>query len=691
MKIKNYYIFIIFLTLLTDITIILDIPIIRQVFSFLFYTIIPGLIILHILKLDKIEKLKVFIFAIGLSISFLIFVGLVINQLYLNLGFLEPISMPSLVITFGVIIIILCISASGFNKNSSLTINFKFHLKEGQLISPLLFSIIFPFMAILGTQFMNTKENNIIILSTLFLIPTYIIVLVYLKDSVPKITFPVAILMLSMAFVIMRGLTSNYIIGRDVHEEYYAFRVVADYQYWSMDNHNSVLTAVLGTSLLPAIYTSLLGINKIYVFKLVLQLVFSITPLVCYLLYNKYLEDIWAFLASLFLMIQVEFLFELQSAVRQEVALLFFALTMIVLFDDKLDKLDKKILLLIFMISMIFSHYTTAYIFLFIMLSTWLIIMRTKNIFRESRYIIAGIVALCSIIIFFWYSQITTESFNGGVHFIKGTIDSLKDIFIAEARGSSPLRVFGIGSITMADKISTMVHDIGFIFISIGVVCSIIKYKRSMFDKEYILITLLCMILLICLIIIPFLSKGYGAGRLYQQLLILLAPMFIIGGKFALKYFQQKICYIVILTVLILQFFSATYIIHQITGVPISIILNKKGYMHAEAYIYDQEVIGAEWLNRHKTENFEIYSDFGGSSRLLMGSDARKRPESKNNFFVDNVTADKYYLYLRYLNVIKHKVQKTGFSGSIDDISKYFYLFAKKGNIYSNGYTEIYT
>ena len=122
----------------------------------------------------------------------------------------------------------------------------------------------------------------------LFLIPIYVAVIVYLRNRIPKITYPIAIWMISLSLLLMHGLTSHYIIGRDVHEEFYTFRIVSDNLLWSMSNYRSIETACLSISLLPTVYKSLLDINGQYIYKLVYQLIFSVTPLVSYILFKKY-------------------------------------------------------------------------------------------------------------------------------------------------------------------------------------------------------------------------------------------------------------------------------------------------------------------------------------------------------------------------------------------------------------------
>ena len=682
---------------ITDLTIVLNIPFMRQIFGFLCFTIIPGLLILYILKLNEIGFIKKFVLSIGLSIAFLMLVGLLLNHLYLAMGISKPLSTSSLLISFTIILVILAFIAYKRNKDdfsNSCILDINFSLKKDQLISFLFFPIIFPFLAVFGTYLMNTEGNNIILMVMLFSIPVYVVAVVYFRERVPKITYPIAILMISMALLLMHGLTSNYINGRDVHEEYYAFRTVAYYQYWSMSNYVYVLTACLSTSLLPAIYKSLLDMNELYIYKLVYQLIGSIIPLVCYILFKKYIGELYAFLASFFFIAQINFLICMQSAMRQEIALLFFALAMMVFFDDKIGKLNKTTLFLIFMVSIIVSHYTTAYIFFFLISLSWLIIPSSKNFFGPKSNITAAMVMLCFAITFFWYSQITGKGFDSGVYFVRATFRSLADIFILEARDPAVLSVIGKGAGTIPSKISTVVHDIGFAFITIGVIGSLIKYKETKFDKEYLLMELLCLGLLVSLFIAPHISGGYGSGRMYQQLLVLLAPAFLVGGKIIFKYIHPRIGLMVILIVLISQFFCATGVVHQILGVPASEDLNRDGDAYWEEYIYDQEVIATKWLNNngdYYSRPFcdRVYSDYGGRSRIPMGHEVGKIPEMKILFFGKNKTVNTGYIYLRRENVVRKKVEINGW-GTRKNLTEYSHLFVGKSNIYNNGGSEVW-
>ena len=116
---KRFLLFTLLFLLATDLSILLDIPVFRQILGFTFFTIVPGLLILHILKLNKLGLTEKFVLSVGFSIAFLMFAGLIINWIYPALGYGTPLSTNSLLISFSIILLILAIIAYLRNRTAS--------------------------------------------------------------------------------------------------------------------------------------------------------------------------------------------------------------------------------------------------------------------------------------------------------------------------------------------------------------------------------------------------------------------------------------------------------------------------------------------------------------------------------------------------------------------------------------------
>jgi uncharacterized membrane protein len=733
---KEWLVFIISILFLTDITILLNTPFLRQILGFLFLIILPGLLILQILKLDKIGSTEKIILTVGLSISFLMFFGLMINNLSLSLGYKTPLSTISLLISFNIAFIALAVLGYKINKN----VDFSFLIfdlstsEKAFLIVP----ICFPALSIFGMHVMNTTDNNIILMFLLFLIPIYIAFVCFFNHKFPKRMYPVVIFLISISLLLLLSLRSNHIIGMDAHHEYYFFQATLDNLHWSISGY-STLDACLSISLLPTIYESTLNIPSQFLSKILYSLIFSISPLVIYVLSKRYIGESSGFLASCFFMFQANFLNTAANS-RTNIAILFFALAMMTLFNDKIDPLRKRLLFIVFMASCMVSHYATTYIFLFIMLGSFLGIEILSKKYTFKKVVSLTIVLLFFSMIFFWYSQVTETAFNQGVRFVENTFSNLNRFFIEESRQTDVQAMFGGGI-----KEKGIPHRIEFVFtwltfalIGVGLVTLIRKYRemsfpelnfkkpdflKDKFEVVYFVIALVCSGLLVAIVALPYVSVGYSLVRLYTVAITILSVFFVIGGIVLSKHFfflekrkpvlkeknncffgraffskerfdkenaTQVRAYLIILMVLIPYFLCVTGVMYQVFGHPRAIILNSVGeqdYM----YITDQDIIAARWIGDHNTESqkdLKIYSDVWGGPRVTLAYDVNKCPRVYGSFFNDNKTVNEGYIYLRYANVVAGKVCPVGREAV--NMTKYSHLFIGTSNIYANGGSEIY-
>ena len=86
------YLLLIIVVILTNLFILFDVPFTKQIFSFIFLTFIPGLLIIHILKLNEIGTTEKFILNVGISIAFAMIFGILINFLLIGIGYKKPLS-----------------------------------------------------------------------------------------------------------------------------------------------------------------------------------------------------------------------------------------------------------------------------------------------------------------------------------------------------------------------------------------------------------------------------------------------------------------------------------------------------------------------------------------------------------------------------------------------------------------------
>ena len=696
MEIKAWFALVIAIVFITDLAILLNIPFLRQIIGFLFLTLLPGLLILHILKLNKIGSTEKFVLSVGLSISFLMFFGLLINNLSLSIGYETPLSTVPLLISFNIAFIALTIIGYKINKYSIFTLPHT-NLSTSEKAF-LIIPILFPVLSIFGTHIMNTADNNTILMFMLFLIPTYVVSICFFNQKFPKRLYPVVIFLISISLVLMFALRSNHIIGVDRHLEYYFFQTTLNNLYWDITGR-STLDACLSISLLPAIYQSILNTSEEYLYKLLVPMMISILPLIAYLLSKRYIDELYAFLASFFFMSQYIFAF---PGGRTQVALLFFALAMLAFFSEGIDVLSKKLLFVIFMLSCLVSHYSTTYIFFFIMLGSFLALKMFSTRYNSKMFITATLVLLFFTIIFFWYGQVTGTAFTSGIFFIKDTLTNLQNFFIIESRSGPMQRIMGVG--IMQDVISFRIEFIltwiTFAFIAIGIITMTKRYKEMIilpvkslkpeflkrgFEIEYFVIALVCSGLLGVVVTVPYLSVGYDLNRIYNMVVVILSFFFVMGGMILSKYLKVR-AYVVILIILIPYFLCVLGPMHNVFGHPRAITLNSEGKFYDMYYVHDQESYGAKWLNVYGGDESRIYTSNYNSNVRLMSQGTISPNLIDRSALVNHRKIDSY-IYLRYFNVVNGKL--LGSDGS-HNLTEYSDIFLEKNKIYANGGSEIY-
>ena len=731
MNAKNYLLIIISILLLTDLAILLNIPFMRQILGFLFLTILPGLLILQVLKLNKIEYTEKFVLSVGLSISFLMLFGLLINNLSLSLDYETPLSTISLLISFNIAFIIFAIIGYKVNKEPIFSLpNLNLSTTEKAF---LIVPILFPALSIFGMHVMNTTDNNIILMFLYLLIPAYVIFVCFFNQKFPKRLYPVVIFSICISLLLIYMLRFPHIHGRDVHTEYYLFRTTLNNLHWSIVLH-CTYDACLSISLLPAIFQSIMNVNaQEYLFKGVCVSVCSFSPLAVYIISKRYIGESYAFLASFFFILQGAFLMAVRNP-RTGIAVFFAALAVMVFFNDKIDPLKRRFLFIIFILSVVVSHYSTAYLFFFMILFTWFVVEIFPKRYALNKKITLTGVLLFFAFIFFWYSQITAVPFNAGIRYFENTFLSLNNFFIEELRNQGYEQLVGRGlEYGIVSRMHFFVTWGSFILIGIGVLTMLKRYKemvsisnikvkkpdflKTKFEVEFLTMALACAGILVLTVALPYVSTGYGIDRLYSLVIIILSVCFVIGGltlskqtfkksliknlslkKKALPKKQKEggkentevRAYLIVLLILIPYFLMVTGVTHQIAGMPFSIVLNSMGERYEREYLHDQESYSAKWLKNYAEKSGVLYTDRFGFHKLVSQGDFSPRSVDSTTFFKHKKIRG--YIYLSYNNVVTDKfVAKRPVSNrTVFNMSDYADVFVGKNEIYDNGGSEVW-
>jgi len=644
---------------------------------------------------DKLGTVKRTVLSVGISISFLMIVGLVLNILYPILS--QPLSFKSVFVTLNLLTILL-IGLAYWRNQDNIGKNMGFGLDlNGKLASPMLFPFLFPLLAVLGTNLMNTTQNNIILLTMLILIPVYLISVVYLRERIHFANYPLALWLIGLSLLLMHGLTSNHLLGIDVHLEYYSFQLTQQSYHWDLNTYYNAYNACMSITILPMVYQVLTGMTGEYIFKLLMAVVGSIAPLIVYLVARKYLALKYAFLAAFLFIFQLFFI-NLLGAVRQEIAIIFFFLTIMVVFDFKMDKWLRKFLTVVFIFATLISHYSTAYV-AFILILPILLYPFLKNLIKDRKLVFTNfdIIIISLILIAVWYIFVAKVQFASGAQVLGRTVQITAGTGLTSAlvgtRGAYVLGILGVVLKSLPNTVSVIVHDLVFATILVGLFAIIRRFRhyQEKLSSEFILGIIISLALLVLFVALPYISIAYDVARLFFQLLIFLAPVFVIGGIFIARFLKKPEWDVYLLLILLICLFTCvTYLQYSLLGEPYSSDFENNSIVRQGNYIYDSEIVSAQWISQNKVDNFTIYSDGREVSRFLTAYGTNITSENINSsYFGWNKTVDTGYIYLGYVNVNNGKLIDMGDDFIRVDMGPYLFLLDGKSRIYDNGGSQI--
>ena len=261
-----------------------------------------------------------------------------------------------------------------------------------------------------------------------------------------------------------------------------------------------------------------------------------------------------------------------------------------------------------------------------------------------------------------------------------------------------------------------IINHLADIFIIIGVL-ALLKPRELKFEKEYVVFSMLNLVIFLVCIAPPFFSPllsaaGVDTGRLYHIALIFLAPFCVIGGitvfrvlsraaklsrtnEARKKWLMVLSLYFVILFLLQTGFVGAVMQNYVASPSMNQEWVKKYGDAEAKAKLYsaitlEQDVFSARWLSMNMEPGEKVYATYDDirvhaltSYGMMPGIDVPALASTTKGIPKDA------YVYLQYLNVVEGIGTEFG-PLRCYNMTEISHLFAGKNKIYSNGGSEIY-
>ncbi len=717
-----------------------DVPVLRQIIIFVYLTFIPGVLILRILKLHQLGAIETLLYSVGLSVAFVMFLGFFMNMLYPLIGISQPIVLLPLIATLTVAVAMLCVIV--YIRESRETMAHPQHhsVPWSEIFSPpALFLLLLPLLSALGAYYLaNFHQNNILLLILIGLI-ALVAALVAFNKFIPQRLYPLAIVMIAIALLWHRSLISQYLTGADIHAEYYYQNLVLVNSLWDPTLPSNV-NAMLSITMLAPIYSLLLKMDTIWIFKIVYPLFFSLVPLALFQVFRRQTNDRIAFVAAFFFMSFPVFFTAMLSLARQQIAELFFALSILLLLDREMAAVKRAALLIIFGFSIVVSHYALAYFYMFYLLLSFFLLSLSRSsalgnlwvglrarfskgsggaqiaapLPNPPRATFSGstlsttFVMLFVVFGFAWFIYSASGSpFNTIAYFGYYLYHSLGEFFILGTRTPTVLLALGVGDmVSVQGEIGRVFQYITQLFIAVGVIGLLFSLRKTKLQPVYIVMTLVSALLILTCILVPRFVDFLGVARIYHVTLFFLVPFCILGGITIFRRLFRLVprrsfrisrtpiyLKLVVMLVLIPYFLFGSGFIFEVTGdvsadLPTFISLNtEKDYVRFN----EQEVSAKTWLLLNREIPSKVFADSYGWFLLLEHIPYQEA----ETFWGETLEIpDSAYIYLRGWNVKEGEIMQ-----SWEERTKYielrnspFYeeVLAHRSKVYDNGSARIY-
>jgi uncharacterized membrane protein len=699
----------------TYLSIVLDVPIFRQVLSFIYLTFIPGFVILRVIGGKQRSLGRTFLLSTGLSTASLMFIGLTINQLLPLFAVQNPLSTtPLLVILFS---ITLALSVVGYRKELTSVMKIDLFTGLNAKVVLLCATLSFvPVLAIVGAII----DNSLLLLSMILsIVALYSITLFSDKATLSKLHLLI-IFAVSLALLFHVSLVTKHLMGWDTFAEYYVFKITANAGHWAapgsvaIPSVTSIMNSVASITILPTIYSQFLSLDGEGIFKIIFPLVFSLVPLALYEIYRLQTRKSVAILSTfLFVSSSINFYgVEMLSLGREMVGELFFVVAILTLVDRSMSSRERRILFIIFSAALVVSHYTLSYLFLFYIISTFIILhMRGK-----SKVLSLGLVLILIATTFSWNIYVSDAPLIKLGDVFRRMVDRFAtDIFSTSARfqpGVTPLSPTAQTNLVgLTHKILVYVVNL---FIGIGAVILVFKPKKFDFQPEFRLMGILSAFILLLALTVPNFAPTLNLTRFYQIVMLLLAPLFTLGGEYLLKSirgvmklsipflgrlgkFFGKEFELRTLTIVLIAFFlfQVGFINHITEGYPYSYSLDfdrkkissdfgvRSGLY--SIYVPEYDFASAQWLYLEMANSSRVYAD-GSWGKPILAAYALLAYERVDYLYNTTELESKSYIYLRYLNIREGLIYTATDAFNLTDISN---LLDHADEVYSNGGSEV--
>ncbi|HYF71642.1 MAG TPA: hypothetical protein VD864_02410, partial [Nocardioides sp.] len=266
----------------------LDVPVVRPAVALVTFVALPVLVLHRRAGLPADTGAARLLYAVGLTVLSLILGGLLLDAALPAVGVDRPLAPAPLAVAWLVVDAALLLwrpavpllPEGSVRRGGRALLDARLELAQALAVLALV-------AAVLGAIRLNNDAGGQVALAAVLLAGGALLALLLgARSSIGRDARTIGLV--AAALLLATSLRGWNITGHDIQAEFLAFRLANEGQNWQMADLPSAYNACLSVTILPTVLVQATGLSGELVFKVLLQLVFALVPVLTYLFARRF-------------------------------------------------------------------------------------------------------------------------------------------------------------------------------------------------------------------------------------------------------------------------------------------------------------------------------------------------------------------------------------------------------------------
>ncbi len=484
---------------------------------------LPGVFILRSLRVHRQAPARTLIYTIALSLAFDMLLGLGANFCLPRWGVAQPLSLLPLGVAYAGAVLLLAGVACWRDRQAGSPLQLRWDIPA---LPQFLFLAALPVLAVLGAALVNVQGSNVLLMLLIPLIGL-VVVLALGRRWLPEALYPWALFCCAVALVLHFTLISSYLNGRDITVEYLIYQFTATASCWTPSFPANGYNATLSITILPLLISRLTGLDGLYVFKVVIPVIFALTPLIMYEILKSYLPPRVSLVVSFVPLCMYQFYTVMPQTVKTEMGWLFVTAALLAYLDRR-QATASRVLAVAFFLAAVVSHYYSSYLACYLLLAGAVVMFFRK---RAQAFDLLNTALMVLAATLVWYAATGGgANLNVAVWVSRDFLQALLTGFTTQT-GAYGINLLGREELSPARFVLKYLYLASYALVALGFLPLLWQWGRrqaSQFPSQFIAFAAASFGLLVS-VVVPGAAASVDINRSFSLSMLFLAPFIFVA------------------------------------------------------------------------------------------------------------------------------------------------------------------